>query len=115
MDEDPLEVARVMRRRGWNMALPQKLCIFLHEDDLDGALAIDISLHLKKRKLAEGSMAISHVLNHFNMRHTEVLKIRAVKEKGLHVDLDAEFRIYSLVPSAEVHVNANGDGGLSDA
>jgi len=112
IEEDPLEVARVMRRRGWNMSLPQKLYVFLHEDDLDGAVDIDISLHLKKQKLAQGSMAISHLLNHFNMRHTEVLKIRAVKDKGLHVDLDAEFRIYSLVPSTEIAVNT-GDDALS--
>jgi len=43
-------------------------------------------------------------LNHFSMRHSEVVKCPADKAGLLHIDLDAEFRIYSL---ATVQTNAD--------
>lgn len=96
VDEPLADVEKIIRRRGWNFSLPQKLCIFLHQSDLEGATCIDISLHLKKKVLARGSMPLGHVLKHFNMCHTEVVKCHSVKGT-CHVDVDAEFRLYSLV------------------
>jgi hypothetical protein len=98
LDEDEMEVHRIIRRRGWNMNVPQKLCIFLHRNDLEGAKYIDISLHLKKKRIAKGSMPIRHVLSHFHMKHSEIVKCLS-ESKGMCVDLDAEFRIYSLGPA----------------
>jgi hypothetical protein len=95
LDEDEIEVQRIIRRRGWNMSLPQKMCVFLHQEDLEGATCIDVSLHFKKKTIARGTVPIRHVLNHFSMRHSEILKCRSPKG-NFTVDLDAEFRLYSL-------------------
>jgi len=96
LDEDEVEVHRIIRRRGWNVAFPQKTCIFLHEADLMHAQHIAISLHLKKKTIATGSVPLSRVLNHFNLKHSEVVKLKAPKGH-MTVDLDAEFRIYTMV------------------
>lgn len=82
LEEDEMEVHRIIRRRGWNMNVPQKLCIFLHQNDLEGAKYIDISLHLKKKRIAKGSMPIRHVLSHFHMKHSEIVKCLS-ESKGM--------------------------------
>merc|ERR1739848_826464 len=89
LEEDEVEVSRIIRRRGWNMTLPQKLYVFLHERDLEGVKSIDISLHLKKKTIAQTYMPIANVLNHFNLKHGVILKCPVTKGSG-SVELDAE-------------------------
>lgn len=95
LGEDIADVQRLLRKRGWNLELPQKLCVLATEADLCGATHVEVSVHVKKKCLATAAVPITRVLQAPGLRHTEVVTCKSTKHRH-RIDLDAEFRMFVL-------------------
>merc|ERR1712176_632235 len=100
MGEELADVQRIMRRRGWNLALPQKIPLLLHPCHLKEAKDIEISLLVKSKTVASGSLEFKKVLQAFRGRYSEVTNLESDHGNG-KVELDIEFRCFDLGPQVE--------------
>ena len=100
LGEDKHQVARVLRRRGWNLHLPDKLCLLLGEDDLD-CRDVQLKLKLKGKTLASASVSLKNILQATDigsggLKHLAHLKGSTVA----HAEMELGIRLFALVSAS---------------
>jgi hypothetical protein len=106
LDEDVLDVSRIMRKSGWNLSCPQKLFLFLRSGDLcpkDASRSSEVHISVIRgakgkggKIIAAGSVPIEHILRANSSKYANVVNCSA---RDAVVAIDLQFRMYALSES----------------
>jgi len=99
LGEEEADVKRIMRKRRWNLEMPQKISVLALESDLSVTGSVDLLLHVKKKPVARGSVPLRSILAAPNAKHSAVVSCMTTKTAVVaRIELDMQFRMYALKP-----------------
>lgn len=100
LGEDITEVQRIMRKRGWNLELLQKISVLLRPSDLSNATNIDVEILVKNKPVATGTVSIQRILQSPTAKHSEVVQCHAKDRQVVELDLECRFYAFERNVSA---------------
>lgn len=96
LGEEANDVDRMVRKREWNIEVPQKINVLCHRSDLAGANQVLLNLQLKGRTVAQGKVPMSKLVSHsYGNKYTDMVELQCSHGGGT-VSLDMEIRFLAL-------------------